>query len=84
MLTANVENMFVTIIGRTLETSFITTQCTVIIWTVRRQSDSNSRKLVFNVGSTLVQLFISAWGFANYYFPGRNFTQINNDTHGLF
>ena len=61
MLTASVENMLVTSIDTTLETGVVPTQYIVIISTVRRQSDSDSRKLVSNVGSTLVQLLISAW-----------------------
>ena len=39
MLTANVENMLVTSIGRTLETGVLLTQYNVIISTVRRQSE---------------------------------------------
>ena len=61
MLTASVENMLVTTIGRTLKTHVVPTQYSVIISTVRRQSDSESRKLVSSVGSTLVRLLISAW-----------------------
>ena len=38
MLTANVENMLVTSIGRTLETAYVPTQYTVIISAVRPQS----------------------------------------------
>ena len=38
MLTANVQNMLVTSIGRTLETGVVPTQYIVIISTVRRQS----------------------------------------------
>ena len=60
MLTASVENMLVNSIDTTLETGVVQTEYNVIISTVRRQSDSNCRKLVSNVGSTLVQLFISA------------------------
>ena len=56
MLTAGVENMLVSSIDTTLETQYV-----VIISTVHRQSDSDSRKLVSNVGSTLVRLLISAW-----------------------
>ena len=56
MLTASVENMLVTTIDTTLKTQYV-----VIISTVCRQSDSDSRKLVSNVGSTLVQLLIPAW-----------------------
>ena len=64
MLTASVENMLVTSIDTTLETGVVPTptQYIVIIPTVRRQSDSDSWKLVSNVGSTLVRLLISAWG----------------------
>ena len=65
MLTASVENMLVTIIDTTLETGVVPTQYIVIISTVRRQSDSDSQKLVSNVGSTLVRLLISAWVGAN-------------------
>ena len=54
MLTASVKNMLVTSIDTTLETGIVPTQYIVIISTVRRQSDSDSRKLVSNVGSTLV------------------------------
>ena len=61
MLTASVENMLVTSIDTTLETGVVPTQYIVIISTVRRQSDSDSRKLVSKVGSTLVRLLISAW-----------------------
>ena len=61
MLTASVENMLVTSIDITLETGVVPTQYIVIISTVRRQSDSDSRKLVSNVGSTLVRLLVSAW-----------------------
>ena len=61
MLTASVENMLVTSIDATLEIGVVPTQYIVIISTVRRQSDSNSQKLVSNVGSTLVRLLISAW-----------------------
>ena len=64
MLTASVENMFVTSNDTTLETGVVPTQYIVIILTVRRQSDSDSRKLVSNVGSTLVRLLISAWGLS--------------------
>ena len=39
MLTASVENMLVTSIGITLETSVVPTQYIVIISTVRRQSE---------------------------------------------
>ena len=39
MLTANVENILVTSIGRTLETGVVPTQYTVIISTVDRQSE---------------------------------------------
>ena len=42
MLTASVENMLVTSIDTTLETSVVPTQYIVIISTVHRQSDSNS------------------------------------------
>ena len=59
MLTASVENMLVTSIDTTLETGVVPTQYIVIISTARRQSDSDSRKLVSSVGSTLVQLLIS-------------------------
>ena len=62
MLTASVENMLVTSIDTTLETGVVPTQYIVIISTVRRQSDSDSRKLVSNVGWTLVRSLISAWG----------------------
>ena len=61
MLTASVENMLVTNIDTTLETGVVPTQYVVIISTVRRQSDSYSRKLVSSVGSTLVRLLFSAW-----------------------
>ena len=61
MLTASVENMLVTSIDTTLEARVVPTQYIVIISTVRRQSDSDSQKLVSNVGSTLVRLLISAW-----------------------
>ena len=61
MLTASVENMWVTSIDTTLETGVVPTQYIVIISTVHRQSDSDSRKLVSSVGSTLVWLLISAW-----------------------
>ena len=61
MLTASVGNMFVTSIDTTLETGIVPTQYIVIISTVRRQSVSDSRKLVSSIGSTLVQLLISAW-----------------------
>ena len=61
MLTASVGNMLITSIDTTLETGVVATQYIVIISTIRRQSDSNSRKLVSNVGSTLVRLLISAW-----------------------
>ena len=61
MLTASVENMLVASIDTTLETGVVPTQYIVIISTVRQQSDSDSRKLVSNVGSTLVRLLISAW-----------------------
>ena len=60
MLTASVENMLVTSIDTTLETGVVPTQYNVIISTVRRQSDSDSWKLVSNVGSTVVRLLISA------------------------
>ena len=60
MLTASVENMLVTSIGATLETGVVLTQYIVIISTVRRQPDSNSRKLVSSVGSKLVGLLIPA------------------------
>ena len=59
MLTASVENMLVTSIDTTLETGVVPTQYIVIISTVRRQSDSDSQKLVSNVGSTLVRLLIT-------------------------
>ena len=66
MLTASVENMLVTSIDTTLETGVVPTQYIVIISTVRQHSDSDSRKLVSNVGSTLVRLLISAWAlFSN-------------------
>ena len=39
MLTANVENMLVTSIGRTLETDVVPTQYILIISTVRQQSE---------------------------------------------
>ena len=64
MLTANVKNMFVTSIGTTMETGVVLTQYIVIIWTVRRQLDSDNRKLVSSVRSTFVQLLISAWSFS--------------------
>ena len=60
MLTASVENMLVTSIDTKLETDVVPTQYIVIISTVRQQSDSDSRKLVSNVGSTLVRLLNSA------------------------
>ena len=53
--------MLVTSINTTLETGVVPTQYIVIMSTVRRQSDSDSRKLVSSVGSTLVRLLISAW-----------------------
>ena len=65
MLTASVENMLVISIDTTLETGVVPTQYIVIISTIRRQSDSDSRKLVSNVGSTLFRLLISAWGGMN-------------------
>ena len=46
MLTDSVENMWVTSIDTTLETGAVPTQYIVIISTVRRQSDSDIRKLV--------------------------------------
>ena len=49
MLTANVENMLVISIDRTLETGVVPTQYLVIFSTVRRQSDFDSRKLVSSV-----------------------------------
>ena len=61
MLTASVENMLVTSIDTTLETGVVPTQYIFIISTVRRQSNSDSQKLVSNVGLTLVRLLISAW-----------------------
>ena len=61
MLTASVKNMLVTSIDTTLETGVVPTQYIVIISTLRRQSDSDSWKLVSNVGSTLVRLLISVW-----------------------
>ena len=61
MLTASVENMLVTSIDTTLKTGVVPTQYTVIISTLRRQSDSDSQKLVSNVGSMLVRLLIPAW-----------------------
>ena len=61
MLTASLENMLVTSINTTLETGVVPTQSIVIISTVRRHSDSDSRKLVSNVGSTWLRLLISAW-----------------------
>ena len=61
MLTASVENMLVSSIDTTLATGVVPTQYIVIISTVHRQSDFDSRKLVSNVGSTLVRLLISAW-----------------------
>ena len=57
MLTAEVENMLITSISRTLETGVVLTLYTVIISTVRRQS------IIITVGSTLVRLLISAWVF---------------------
>ena len=60
MLTASVENMLGASIDTTLETGVVPTQYIVIISTVRRQSDSDSWKLVSNVGSKLVRLLISA------------------------
>ena len=63
MLTASVENMLVTSIDTTLETGVVPMQYIVIISTIRRQSDSDSQKLVSNVGSILVRLSISAWNF---------------------
>ena len=54
MLSANVENMFLTSIGITLTIGVVPTQYIVIISTVHRQSDSDSWKLVSSVGSTLV------------------------------
>ena len=62
MLTASVQNMLVyTSINTMLETGVAPTHYIVIISTVRRQSDSDSRKLVSNVGLTLVRFLISAW-----------------------
>ena len=61
MLTANVENMLFASIGKTLETGVVPMHYTVIISIVRRQSNSDSRKFVSNVGSTLVRLLISTW-----------------------
>ena len=61
MLSANVGNMLVTSIGRTLENGVVPRQYIVIISTARRQSDSDSRNLVSSVGSMLVRLLISAW-----------------------
>ena len=61
MMTASVKNMLVTSIDTTLETGVVPTQYIVIISTVRRQSHSDSRKLVSNIGSSLVRLLISAW-----------------------
>ena len=61
MLTASVENMLLTSTGTTLETAVVLTQYIVIISTVRRQSDSDSQKMVSSFGSTLVRLFISDW-----------------------
>ena len=60
MLTDSVENMLVTSIDTTLETGVLM-QYIVIISSVRRQSDSDTWKLVSSVGSTLVRLLISAW-----------------------
>ena len=51
MLTASVENMLVTSIDTTLETGVVPTQYIVIISTVRRQSDSNSQKLLSSVAA---------------------------------
>ena len=70
MLTASVENLLVTSIGRTLETNVVPTHYTVIISIVRRQSNSDSRMLVSNVGSTLVRLLISAWIMSSIFIPG--------------
>ena len=61
MLTASVENMLVISIDTTLETGVVPTQYILIISTVRRRSDSDSRKLVSNVVSILVRFLISAW-----------------------
>ena len=52
MLTASVENMLVTSIDTTLETGVVPTSFRL---------SADSRKLVSNVGSTLVRLLISAW-----------------------
>ena len=60
MLIVSVKNMLVTSIDITLETVFVPTKYIVIISNVRRQSDFDSRKLAYNVGSTLVRLLISA------------------------
>ena len=46
MLAASVENMLITSIGITLETGVVPTQYIVIVSTVRRQLDSDSRELV--------------------------------------
>ena len=56
MLTASIENMLATSINTTLETGVVPTQYIVIISIVRRQSDSDSRKLVSSIGSTFVPL----------------------------
>ena len=61
MLRASVKNMLVTSIDITLETCVVPTKYIVIISTVRRQLDFDSRKLASNVGSMLVRLLISAW-----------------------
>ena len=54
MLTANVENMLVTSISRTLETGVVPTQYIVILSTVRRQS-ANGIQRWFNVFFFLVR-----------------------------
>ena len=46
MLTSNVENMSVTSIGRTLETSVVPTQYIMIISTVRRQSEVSIQRWI--------------------------------------
>ena len=56
MLTASVQNMLVTSIDTTLETGVVPTQSSLSF-----RLSTDSRKLVSNVGSTLVRLLISAW-----------------------
>ena len=68
MLTDSVENMLVTSIGTTLETDVVPTQYIVIISTVRRQSHSDSRKLVFSVGP-IVNFYLGNNRITSFTFP---------------